>query len=147
MSTEYEAETTIEAGPDKVWETLGDLEGISNWAAIVTASPVKGHGVGATRACTLFDGASIKEDILGYDKGKTLQYAVAGDLPVQNMIATWTLRGDGARTIVKYHGKFDAAPDMAEPVKAKLAGFAAFLLAALKTNVETGDVLPPPAGA
>ena len=102
MSTEFETTTTIEASPDKVWETLGDLEGISNWAAIITDSPVTGaNGVGAKRECTLFDGVVVKEEILGFDDGETLRYSIGGDLPVRNMVATWTLRAESDATVAK----------------------------------------------
>ncbi len=75
-----------------------------------------------------------------------MRYAVGGDLPVSNMVSTWTLTPIDKGTVVSYHGQFDApSPDMAEPLKQKIAGMAGFLVEALKTNVESGQVLAAPA--
>ncbi len=147
MSTEFEANATIEASPETVWTTLSDLAGISQWAAIIAESPVVGKdGLGSVRNCTFPDGTQVQEEFIGWQENRLMRYTITGDLPVTNMVSTWSLEPKGDTTVVTYHGRFDApSPDMAVPLQQKLGGMAGFLLEALKTNVETGQVLAPPA--
>lgn len=147
MTTEFETHATVEASPETVWKTLSDLGGISQWAAIIAESPVVGDaGIGAVRNCTLGDGAKVQEEIIDWEENRLMRYTIGGDLPVTNMVSTWTLTPKGSGTVVSYHGRFEPpSPDMAVLLQGKLAGMAGFLVEALKTNVETGKVLAPPA--
>ena len=142
--TTFENKTTINASPETVWKTLADVEGISNWAALITSSPVQGApGLGAIRNCTLADGMEIKETFDTWEDQKAIGYNVAG-LPVP-LKSTWRIAAVDGGTEVSYHGALDSTDtDMGNAMRDKLSPMSQFLLAALKHNVETGDVLAPP---
>ncbi len=62
---EVYASAVVAAPIDRVWAVIGDWAGISKWHPFVEAS-VLGEGppadqTGATRECTLINGAALKE--------------------------------------------------------------------------------------
>ena len=83
-------ETTLKAPADKVWQTVGDFNGLPRFVAAATKSRMEGEGVGALRTLTLPDGAQIVERLESYDdEGMALSYSiVSGPLPVEDYLST-----------------------------------------------------------
>lgn len=136
---------TVQAPRDDVWTLLADLDGIQDWAAPVAQSDLQGEpGPGAVRRCTFQDGGSIEEKITTWDEGRTLEYQVQGDLPVEDAVSTWTLDDAGGQGVeVTYEMTFAAPEAGADEVEEELQQTAEFLVQALKHRVETGEVLTP----
>lgn len=136
----------IDAPRDEVWKRLADLDGIQDWAAPITKAECEGEpGQGAVRRCEFADGGSIEEKITDWAEGEGLAYDIASENPLfDGARSAWHIDETETGTRVTY--EMDAKPpeEAANEAQHELAQTASFLLQALKTNVETGDVLQPP---
>lgn len=146
MTETIEAETRIQASRDDVWEVLSDAGAISKWAAPVAESELEGEpGQGATRHCTFADGTAIDEEFTAWKEGELQRYEITGDMPTKSLVSEWRLEEADGETIVTYRARFTPAEGTpAEAVAEELGGTGEFLVQALETYVETGEVLEPP---
>ena len=92
----------IPAPIEKVWEVVGDFNGMGKYVSAVTDSQMTGEGVGAVRKVTMQDGTVIEESLESYDPAAyELSYAIiAAPLPVKDYLATMKLTPtDGGCTL------------------------------------------------
>lgn len=91
--TEVKLKTTLKAPPGKVWDIIGDFNGLPRFVAAVTKSDVEGSGVGSVRTLSLAGGGEIRERLEAFDQGgKTLKYSIVdGPLPVKDYLSTVSL--------------------------------------------------------
>lgn len=146
MSETIETTIRIQAPREDVWRVLADIQGISTWAAPVTDATVDGEpGTGATRHCTFADGGAIDERFTAWEEGELQRYEITGDMPTRSLVSEWALDEEDGETTVAYRARFEPSKEAAaEAVAKELSGTGEFLLQALKTYVETGEVLEPP---
>jgi uncharacterized protein YndB with AHSA1/START domain len=102
---------TINASPQKVWDTIKDFDALAKWHPAVAQSPAtKGNEVGSVRTLTLKDGGKIVETLEDYNAEKmTYKYRAAdgGALPVSNYSSTISVKpADGGKAIVEWRGAF-----------------------------------------
>ena len=105
-------QTTLAAPAGKVWQTVGDFNGLPRYVAAATKSEMQGRGVGALRTLTLPDGAQIVERLESHDDdAMTLSYSiVSGPLPVENYLSTVKVRPLAEdRCEVSWSSTFEAA--------------------------------------
>lgn len=136
----------IEAPRDQVWKRLADLGSIQEWAAPIAQSECEGEpGPDAVRRCEFADGGAIEERITEWAEGEGLAYEIASEDPVfDGARSVWRVAGEGDATRVTYAMDIEPPAEVAEQAEQELSQTAEFLLQALKTNVETGEVLQPP---
>lgn len=115
----------IKAPADKVWATVGNFGDLGAWHPAVKKTDIvggKNNVKGALRLLTLGDGATIKEELLGYSaSAKTLKYKILeGALPVSSYVSSITVKTgkDGATTVV-WKGNFKRADISATPAAGK----------------------------
>lgn len=146
MTRTVESRVRIQASREDIWSVLADIQGIPKWAAPVSAAQVEGEpGEGATRHCTFADGGAIDERFTAWEEGELLRYEITGDMPTSSLVSEWSLDEEDGETTVVYRARFEPAEDVpAEAVADELGGTGEFLVQALKTYVETGEVLEPP---
>jgi len=102
--------TTIKAPADDVWKTIRDFNGAGKYIAAITSSTMKGSGVGAVRTVTLEGGVQVLERLEDLDdEARTLTYSIVrAPLPIENYVATMTLRDLGAgRCELEWSSTFD----------------------------------------
>lgn len=102
---------TINASPQKVWDTIKDFDGLAKWHPAVAKSPAtKGNEVGSVRDITLKDGGKIVETLEDYSAEKmSYKYRAAdgGALPVTNYTSTLSVKpADGGKATVEWRGAF-----------------------------------------
>lgn len=136
----------VDAPRETVWKRLADLEGIEDWAAPIAEADCEGEpGPDAVRRCRFADGGEITERITDWADGEGLAYRIASENPVfDGAESVWRLADEGQGTRVSYEMDVQPPEEAADEAREELAGTARFLLEALKTNVETGQVLDPP---
>lgn len=146
MPETVESETRIQASRDDVWNVLSDVGGIHKWAAPVAEARLDGEpGEGARRHCTFADGTAIDEEFTAWKDGELQRYEITGDMPTESLTSEWRLEEADGETIVTYRAEFEPTEGTpAEAVAEELGGTGQFLVNALKTYVETGEVLEPP---
>lgn len=148
MTRTIESTVRIQAPREDIWNVLADIQGIPKWVAIIADAEVEGElGEGATRHCTFADGGAIDERFTTWDEGKLQRYEITGDMPTSSLVSEWALDEEDGETTVVYRARFETGEDVpADAVADELGGTAEFLVQALKTYVETGEVLEPPKG-
>lgn len=108
--TKVEMKTTVNGSSEKVWDVLGDFNGLPRFLAAVTQSVVEGSGVGAVRTLSLAGGGQIRERLEAFDPDeRTLKYSIMdGPLPVKDYLSTVRVAptGDG-RTDVFWSSTFE----------------------------------------
>ena len=153
---EIKNQIDIDAPTDQVWQALAKLDSVQDWVQSVTKSYYatgQTEGVGAARVCEVQGFGTLNEEVIEWDDGKTLTYAVEG-MPkiVKHIQNTWRLEplGDGrtrASTHVKletrygafgaFMGQFMMRPRMNRLMKSGMASF--------KAHVEQNATAPKPA--
>lgn len=78
---------TIDASPDRVWETVSRFDALESWHPAVRRTEIisgKSQSAGAVRRLTLGDGGTIREELLAmYPARRRFRYAILdGVLPV-----------------------------------------------------------------
>lgn len=115
----------VPAPADAVWHELRSFEGIENWLPMIEHSEVRGHGVGATRECTVAGGGRILERLQEVDDDeRRLVYTIfEAPMPIWDHSSTMRVLPDGpdASTVV-WSASFDAPGDAAEEIEATLRG-------------------------
>ena len=104
-------ETTVNASADKVWETIGDFNGLPEYVEAVINSQIQGEGIGTERTLTLSDGGEIIEKLEDYNpEDKMLKYSIVNSpLPVENYVSTMKVLAMGDdQCKVEWMSTFDA---------------------------------------
>ncbi len=81
---------TINADADTVWATISAGDGLDKWIPVITECRVEGSGAGATRYCTMANGAKLKERLLevNHDR-RRFKYGIdEHPLPAKNVVGT-----------------------------------------------------------
>ncbi len=101
---------SIPAAPDKVWEVVGDFNGMGRYVANVADSKMKGEGVGAVRSVTMKDGSVIEEKLEKFDpEGMELSYSIIqAPLPVKNYMSTMKVQAADGGSTLTWSSTFDA---------------------------------------
>lgn len=143
---QIQADVEIDAPRETVWKRLADLGSIQGWAAPVAESQCDDEpGLGAVRRCRFADGGEIEETITDWAEGEGLAYEIASENPAfDGAKATWRVDDTGEGTRVTYEMDIKPPEEVADEAQQELSQTAEFLVQALKTNVETGEVLQPP---
>lgn len=107
---------TIGAPAEKVWKVIASVEGVNNWAPMITACRVEGSGAGAKRFCTMGDGTKLDEVIDEVDnEAMRFQYRITGGLPVQGFQGTILVKPvEGRKSEVTWYGAFESPAEQAE---------------------------------
>jgi carbon monoxide dehydrogenase subunit G len=139
----------VEAPADEVWAQLMKLEDIRLWSEAVLDARCEGtttRGVGAERTCELRGGITSRERWLAWEEGRSFTYEGAGLPSVAEARNQWSVRPEGARTLlssradVKLRGGLIAR--LLEPLfERQIRRVGSRTLAAFKFLVETGS--PP----
>jgi uncharacterized protein YndB with AHSA1/START domain len=89
---------TVEVDPVRVWNTIAAADGLDKWLPAIAQCTLEGSGVGATRYCTLGNGARLKERIVEVDHvRRVFRYSIdEHPLPARNVVGTVTVREAGA---------------------------------------------------
>lgn len=143
---QIQADVEIDAPRETVWKRLADLGSIQGWAAPIADSECEGEpGLGAVRRCRFADGGEIEETITEWTEGEGLAYEIASENPVfDGARSAWRVDEAGEGTRVTYEMDVHPPEEATEEARTELSQTAEFLVQALKTNVETGEVLQPP---
>lgn len=81
---------TINTGAQKVWATISVGGGLDKWMPVITECRIEGSGEGATRYCTLANGAKLQERILEVNHGRRrFKYGMSEHpLPAKNIVGS-----------------------------------------------------------
>jgi ribosome-associated toxin RatA of RatAB toxin-antitoxin module len=90
---------TIQADPAHIWSILADVGGVHRFHPAVESSPLlngQATGLGAQRACHFYDGASIKEEVTGFEEGSLIAVDVTEiSAPIEGLRGTFRVAGIG----------------------------------------------------
>ena len=93
----------IDAPAEKVWETIADFGGISNWAPNVLSSysttPNNG-GVDAARHCEVAGFGGVDERIIDWEDRSGYTFIVENIGPVRRVFSTWAVSAQDDRATV-----------------------------------------------
>ena len=91
MEHHVESVIRINAPVEKVWEVLDDFGGVDKFSIGVQQSSLigdKASGLGAVRSCVFYDQTSLREEIIEYDKNKSLKLVLTHfTIPMKSMFA------------------------------------------------------------
>ncbi len=136
------ASAVVAAPIDRVWALAGDWAGISKWHPFIETS-VLGEGppandAGATRVCTLVNGASLKESqVERSDESFMYAYSITdGPMPMRNHKGVVQLRAvtDSDETFVEWSATFDADESVLNTIKEMFEAAIPAGLSALKSE-------------
>ncbi|MEX0960193.1 MAG: SRPBCC family protein [Burkholderiales bacterium] len=111
---------TVDAAPAKIWETIRGGDGLDKWLPVITQCRLEGSGAGATRYCTMANGAELKEKILEIDDTRRrFRYSIdEHPLPARNLRGTVEVKDAGAeRAEVSWSAEFDSEPGAREELE------------------------------
>ena len=140
--TTISATAAIPAPIDQVWEVVGDWTGISKWHPFVEKSEL-GEGppadtAGATRVCTLADGAALKEtQVERSDQNFMYAYSITdAPMPIRNHKGVVQLRPitDTNQTFAEWTTEFEADGNVVEMIKGMFEAAIPAGLSALKSH-------------
>ena len=143
-------EIAINALPEKVWAVLSDYENVANWAPDVVsahATTEESQGVGATRLCATSGFGDIEEIVTDWREGESLSYSANGNLPLRDVVLTWSVRAAGGRAVARLRASYEikeGGPDGVMDrldLRRTLAGAFETALLGLKYHVETGELV------
>jgi uncharacterized protein YndB with AHSA1/START domain len=112
---------SIDVNPQTVWRTISAGDGLDKWLPVITQCRLEGSGEGATRYCTMANGAQLTEKIVEVDHShRRFRYTIDDHpLPARNLAGTVEIRDLGSdRSEVSWSADFDAE----EPQRAALEG-------------------------
>ena len=111
----------IDVSPQAVWSTISAGDGLDKWLPVITQCRLEGSGEGATRYCTMENGAQLKERIVEVDHARRrFRYTIdEHPLPARNLAGTVEVRDAGSnKSEVTWSADFDAD----EPHRAEIEG-------------------------
>jgi len=126
------------ASADAVWKKLADFGGLSGWMPGVESCETEGEGVGAVRKVAMGP-VQVAERLEAFDEAaRSFSYSiVAGPMPVQNYLATVTVREAGGGCRVDWTARFDLPEGLTEEqIAPGLEGAYGGALKALKKLLE-----------
>ena len=108
------------SSPDTVWSLVGDPQKFAAWHPAVIQSEVEG----ATRRCTLADGATIIEEIVRHsDSDRSYSYRIVeSPLPIRDYVSTLRVEPDGQGARLTWESEFEAVGAPADEVETMLRG-------------------------
>ena len=111
VASAHALETTVikpsSMPPDALWNKVGDFCGIGSWHPAVEKCVLSADG--KQRTISLKGGGAIVEVLEDWDKpGRTYRYTLLSGLPVTNYHSTIIVTEDGAGSILKWMGTYDA---------------------------------------
>lgn len=110
---EVKVSRKVNVDPDRVWNAIAAGDGLDKWLPVITYCRLEGSGAGATRYCTMANGAQLKERILEVDHARRVfRYSIdEHPLPARNLTGTVQISdlGDGA-TAVSWGARFEVEP-------------------------------------
>lgn len=121
--------------PDRAWEVVGDLGGVTRWIPGCTRAEVEGS---ARRVCTFADGHVQEERILDYSpERRAYRYEVVSGVPMRNARGRFAVEPRGNGSAVVWDSEFEA-PDAAAAaeLERRWAGAIEAVLAALARAIE-----------
>ncbi len=122
-----------------VWKKLADFGGLASWMPGVASCDTEGDGVGAVRKLAMGP-VEVVERLENFDDaGRSLSYSIIeGPMPVQNYLATISVRETGADAChVDWTASFDLPDGLTEEqIAPGLQGAYGGALKALKPIVE-----------
>lgn len=124
--TKVSVSQRIAADAEKVWELIGDFNGLPAWAAGVTDSSVDGADVGAVRSVGLPGGRRLKERLESLDEvGRSYSYSIvegaAGTQDYLSTLKVWANR-DGSAEVV-WSSEFEVVDAPEDEVRSRIEGF------------------------
>ena len=155
LTGKYQLSTSIDifAPQEKVWEVLKDFANVYSWVPSVKESYAIGTGsecVGAGRHCVLEGFGEIDEYITQWHNGSGFVYDVSPLGPLDQAFSCWWLTSPGKNVTrltvtFAYELRFGLFGKIMHKLimRSKLETSLPQALAALKTRVETGNVLRP----
>lgn len=127
-----EVTETISADADAIWATIAKGSDVHHWfGSVIVACSLDG----TDRACTMADGAELKERILEVDSdARRFRYAIdEHPLPATNVIATITVNVPAeGKTTITWGADYDAAPEHAGLMRETLTGLYAQAIKSLE---------------
>jgi uncharacterized protein YndB with AHSA1/START domain len=103
----------VNVDPGLVWNTIAAGDGLDKWLPVITQCRLEGSGAGATRYCTMANGAQLKERILEVDHARRVfRYSIdEHPLPARNLTGRVEIRdqGDGTAS-VSWGARFEVEP-------------------------------------
>ena len=121
MATVVKVTKNIDISPELVWNTISAGDGLEKWLPVITQCRLEGSGEGATRYCTMANGAQLRERIVEVNHARRrFRYAIDDHpLPARNLFGTVEIRDLGTRkSEVSWSADFDAD----EPQRTELEG-------------------------
>lgn len=102
MAHHVENKMRVNVPANKVWEVLEDFSSVEKYAFSVDKSPLlegKSSGLGTKRKCDFYDGTSVVEEIIGYQKGKGFKVELSEySMPVKSLVAGMKVEEVDAKT-------------------------------------------------
>jgi polyketide cyclase/dehydrase/lipid transport protein len=104
---EFSRSAVIAATPDKVWDVVGDFNGLSEWHPFVPPSTIEGGGdantPGAVRSFAIDGEVLSREELIAHDaSAHRLEYKlIQAPLPITDYHATFEVRPhpDGSEVV------------------------------------------------
>lgn len=115
----------INADAGKVWNAIGSGDGLDKWMPVITECRIEGSGEGATRYCTMANGAKLRERILEVNHGRRrFKYGIdEHPLPAKNVVGTIEIRDlGGGRSEVSWSAEFDCDAAHKQELEGMLKG-------------------------
>ena len=145
------ADVEISASAAKVWEVLADFNGMYTWApSIEDTEQVSdaASGVGAIRRNTAAGFGAIDQEVTKWEEGAGFAYKGGAFGPFSGTVTTYQIRETGldasactAQISYRLQDPAMAGSPGEAQLRAKLEAGLHDILGALKTRVETGDLV------
>lgn len=116
---------SINVSAQSAWSELSSFRGIENYSPIAK-SVTKGEGAGATRVCTMPDGANIDEVMNLMDNDNMhFQYAIlSGPFPVTDYVSDVRVRSTGENSCeVTWACSYNSEKELEADMDGLFAGF------------------------
>lgn len=97
----YVYSVCIDAGQEKVWETLADIENVKLWVEPIVESYCRSdikEGVGTERICKLKGNLTIREEWISWKTGESFTYVGYGMPYITSATNKWSLHTEKGKT-------------------------------------------------
>ncbi len=149
------AERTLPHDPQTVWQSIADFGGIHRFHPLVDKSPINAGapstGLGAERTCHFHDGNEIKERVVAFEDGRSLDVDIyEGTMPLASARARLeVIPSPNGRTTVRmsmeYTPKFGVLGKAMDALmmRRKFGSILDSVLAGLDHHLTTGETIGP----